>query len=196
MADVPRTEESIFAEALEQPSAEARTAFLDRACGSEATLRRRVEALLKSHEQADGFLRPPSAATVTQPTPERPGSWIGPYKLLQQLGEGGMGVVFMAEQTEPVRRRVALKVIKPGLDSAQVLARFEAERQALALMDHPNIARVLDAGTTGAGRSYQPGRAAAGRLCTPGRGSGYAPRATRGPAPTRTAIRCAAWLRT
>jgi serine/threonine protein kinase/WD40 repeat protein len=154
VADVPRTEESIFAEALEQPSAEARTAFLDRACGSEATLRRRVEALLKSHEQADGFLRPPSAATVTQPTPERPGSWIGPYKLLQQLGEGGMGVVFMAEQTEPVRRRVALKVIKPGLDSAQVLARFEAERQALALMDHPNIARVLDAGATEGGRPY------------------------------------------
>jgi serine/threonine protein kinase/WD40 repeat protein len=154
VADVPRTEESIFAEALEQSSAEARMAFLDRACGSDAALRRRVEALLKSHEQADAFLRPPPAATVTQPAPERPGSWIGPYKLLQQLGEGGMGVVFMAEQAEPVRRRVALKVIKPGLDSAQVLARFEAERQALALMDHPNIARVYDAGETEGGRPY------------------------------------------
>jgi serine/threonine protein kinase/WD40 repeat protein len=154
VAGHPRTEESIFAEALDQPSPEGRGAFLDRACGSDAALRRRVEALLKSHEQADGFLRPPPEPTVTQPPPERPGSWIGPYKLLQQVGEGGMGVVFMAEQTEPVRRRVALKVIKPGLDSAQVLARFEAERQALALMDHPNIARVFDAGETEGGRPY------------------------------------------
>src|SRR6516162_4649469 len=91
---------------------------------------------------------------VPPPMRDGPGTVIGPYKLLQQLGEGGMGVVFMAEQTEPVRRRVALKVIKPGLDSAQVLARFEAERQALALMDHPNIARVLDAGATEGGRPY------------------------------------------
>src|SRR5207247_8302740 len=89
-----------------------------------------------------------------EPIAERPGSTIGPYKLLQQIGEGGMGVVYMAEQTEPVRRKVALKIIKPGMDSAQVIARFEAERQALALMDHQNIARVLDGGATASGRPY------------------------------------------
>ncbi len=83
------------------------------------------------------------------PLAERPGTVIGPYKLLQQIGEGGMGVVFMAEQTEPIQRTVALKIIKPGMDTRQVIARFEAERQALAMMDHPNIARVIDAGTTG-----------------------------------------------
>src|SRR5208337_38332 len=83
-----------------------------------------------------------------------PGSRIGPYKLLQQIGEGGMGTVYMAEQAEPVRRRVALKVIKPGMDTRQVVARFEAERQALAMMDHPNIARVFDAGTTDSGLPY------------------------------------------
>ena len=94
-------------------------------------------------------------ATIDQPPSlERPGMSIGPYKLLQQIGEGGMGVVFMAEQQEPVRRKVALKIIKPGMDSGQVIARFEAERQALAMMDHPNIARVLDAGTTDSGRPY------------------------------------------
>ena len=85
---------------------------------------------------------------------EKPGTQIGPYKLLQQIGEGGMGVVYMAEQQEPVERRVALKIIKPGMDTRQVIARFEAERQALAMMDHPNIARVLDAGTTESGRPY------------------------------------------
>src|SRR5262249_20134996 len=85
---------------------------------------------------------------------ERPGTVIGPYKLLQQIGEGGMGVVFMAEQTQPVQRKVALKIIKPGMDSSRVIARFEAERQALALMDHPNIAKVLDAGATDTGRPY------------------------------------------
>ena len=91
---------------------------------------------------------------IDQPITERPGTVIGPYKLLEQIGEGGMGVVFMAEQTEPVQRTVALKIIKPGMDTRQVIARFEAERQALALMDHPNIAKVLDAGTTDSGRPY------------------------------------------
>ena len=93
-------------------------------------------------------------ATIDRPVTERPGDTIGPYKLLQQIGEGGMGVVYMAEQNEPVRRKVALKIIKPGMDSKQVIARFEAEQQALALMDHPNIAKVLDAGTTDSGRPY------------------------------------------
>ena len=93
-------------------------------------------------------------ATLDQPITEKPGTQIGPYKLLQQIGEGGMGVVYMAEQKEPVKRRVALKIIKPGMDTRQVIARFEAERQALAMMDHPNIAKVLDAGATDSGRPY------------------------------------------
>src|ERR1700677_3706240 len=91
---------------------------------------------------------------IGEALPERVGSVIGPYKLLQQIGEGGFGVVYMAEQEQPVRRRVALKIIKPGMDTAQVIARFESERQALALMDHPNIAKVLEAGTTEAGRPF------------------------------------------
>ncbi len=155
MPTVPRTEESIFAEALEQPIGEARSDFLDAACGKDAALRCRVEKLLQSHTGAGSFLNEqPVAVTTDQPLVERPGTKIGPYKLLQQIGEGGMGVVYMAEQEEPVRRRVALKIIKPGMDSRQVIARFEAERQALAMMDHQNIAKVLDADTTESGRPY------------------------------------------
>jgi serine/threonine protein kinase/Flp pilus assembly protein TadD len=149
MSTTARTEESIFAEALEQPSAEARAAFLDAACGGDSELRVRLENLLKSHSGAGSFLRRPLIATAEQLPVERPGTVIGPYKLLQEIGEGGMGVVYMAEQEAPVRRRVALKIIKPGMDSRQVIARFEAERQALAMMDHQNIAKVLDAGTVG-----------------------------------------------
>jgi serine/threonine protein kinase len=116
-----------------------------------------VEALLRAHDEPDDILDLPignGATAAYRPVGECPGTVIGPYKLLQQIGEGGFGVVFMAEQNEPVRRTVALKVIKPGMDTAQVIARFEAERQALALMDHPNIARVLDAGATESGRPY------------------------------------------
>jgi serine/threonine protein kinase/Tfp pilus assembly protein PilF len=114
-----------------------------------------VEALLKAYEEAGSFLEPPGlVATVDDPVRERPGSVIGPYKLLEEIGEGGMGLVFVAEQQQPVRRRVALKVIKPGMDSRQVIARFEAERQALAMMDHPNIAKVHDGGATAEGRPY------------------------------------------
>ena len=91
---------------------------------------------------------------MAAPLVEQPGTGVGHFKLVEQIGEGGMGVVYMAEQTEPVRRKVALKIIKPGMDSRQVMARFEAERQALAMMDHPNIAKVLDAGTTDTGRPY------------------------------------------
>src|ERR671937_2803915 len=156
MPTTMRSEESIFAEALEKRSPEERAAFLDGACGHDAALRARLENLLRSHERAGSFLRKPLAPTVDEPrdadaTPlaERPGMVIGPYKLMEQIGEGGMGLVFVAEQQQPIRRRVALKVIKPGMDSRQVIARFEAERQALALMDHPNIARVFDAGATG-----------------------------------------------
>jgi serine/threonine protein kinase/tetratricopeptide (TPR) repeat protein len=152
------TEREIFLAALNQPTAGERAAFLDQACGSDANLRGQIEALLAEHEQLGSYLEAPVAAgqrTLDEaPATERPGTVIGPYKLLQQIGEGGMGTVFMAEQTQPVQRKVALKIIKPGMDSRQVIARFEAERQALALMDHPNIARVLDAGTTQTGRPY------------------------------------------
>jgi eukaryotic-like serine/threonine-protein kinase len=154
MPTTPRTEESIFAEALDKRSPDELAAFLDGACGSDAALRARVENLLKSHEHAGSFLRKPLVATVDEPVVERPGTVIGPYKLMEQIGEGGMGLVFVAEQQQPVRRRVALKIIKPGMDSRQVIARFEVERQALALMDHQNIAKVHDAGTTASGRPY------------------------------------------
>jgi serine/threonine protein kinase/tetratricopeptide (TPR) repeat protein len=155
-------EQAIFIEALEKEDPAARAAFLDHVCAGDAALRERIERLLQRHAEPDSFLES-SATGVYTPAPglsastvpgEGPGSVIGPYKLLEQIGEGGMGTVFMAEQQEPIRRRVALKVLKPGMDSKQVIARFEVERQALALMDHPNIARVLDAGTTEVGRPY------------------------------------------
>ena len=111
-----------------------------------------MEKLLAEHEQSHALLD--ACATVDVLERERPGTQIGPYKLLQEIGAGGMGVVYMAQQTAPVKRRVGLKIIKPGMDSRQIIARFEAERQALAMMDHPNVARVLDAGTTEQGRPY------------------------------------------
>src|SRR5262249_21244076 len=120
-------------------------------------LRRRVEQLLAARPKAEGFLEPPApepAATADEPARERPGAVIGPYKLLEQIGEGGFGVVFLAEQTRPVQRQGALQGIQAGMDSRQVIARFEAERQALALMDHANIARVFDAGATASGLPY------------------------------------------
>jgi WD40 repeat protein/serine/threonine protein kinase len=144
-------ERNIFIAALKQPNAVDRAAFLDDACGSNADLRREVEALLCEHEQLGSFLESPAVprpSSADDPIREGPGTLIGPYKLLEPIGEGGFGVVFMAEQQQPVRRKVALKVLKPGMDTRQVVARFEAERQALALMDHPNIAKILDAGTT------------------------------------------------
>jgi WD40 repeat protein/serine/threonine protein kinase len=150
-------EQSIFIDALEKEDPAGRAAFLDQACGGDPALRRRIERLLDRHQQTDSFLAsqaPALVATSDEPGGERPGTLIGPYKLLEEIGEGGFGIVFMAEQTEPVRRKVALKVLKPGMDTRQVVARFEAERQALALMDHPNIARVLDGGQTGRGRPY------------------------------------------
>jgi serine/threonine protein kinase len=138
---------SIFGEALECPSAEERAAYLDRICCGDAGLRSKVEALITANARLGHFLEGNAA-------PGLAGTLIGPYKLIEQIGEGGFGVVFMAEQQEPIRRKVALKVIKPGMDSRQVIARFEAERQALAMMDHPNIAKVLGAGATDAGRPY------------------------------------------
>jgi serine/threonine protein kinase len=159
-----RRVKDIFLKALEKEDAAERYGYLNEACGQDAALRRQVEALLRKQEQAGSFLERPAAdldATGEETTgsngvapAEGPGTRIGQYRLLQQIGEGGMGIVYMAEQQEPVRRMVALKIIKPGMDSAQVIARFEAERQALAMMDHTNIAKVFDAGTTDTGRPY------------------------------------------
>ncbi|MBC7856822.1 MAG: protein kinase, partial [Pirellulaceae bacterium] len=149
------TEREIFTAALTRTNPAERAAYLDEHCAGDAALRQRIESLLVEHQELGSFMDvPTSNATIDQPAKEKPGTQIGPYKLLQQIGEGGMGVVYMAEQTEPVQRKVALKVIKPGMDSRQIIARFEAERQALAMMDHVNIARVLDAGATESGRPY------------------------------------------
>jgi WD40 repeat protein/serine/threonine protein kinase len=166
---------AVFDHALEIGAPAERAAYLDRECAGAPELRRQVEALLKAHADAGSFLEgrapragrgqdtgeftpaPGEPTRQAEPPPgpvEGAGTRVGRYKLLQRIGEGGMGAVWMAEQQEPVRRLVALKVIKAGMDSAQVVARFEAERQALALMDHPNIARVLDGGTTDGGRPY------------------------------------------
>ena len=154
MSEIPLDVETIFHQALKRESGAERDAFLDGACRENTTVRTRVDALLAAHEEARDFLEPAAQGTGEQPLAEGPGTRIGPYKLLQQIGEGGMGVVYMAEQEEPVRRKVALKIIKLGMDTRQVIARFEAERQALALMDHTNIAHVLDAGATETGRPY------------------------------------------
>jgi serine/threonine protein kinase/tetratricopeptide (TPR) repeat protein len=171
---------SIFLNAAEIPALAERQAYVAAACGADDALRREVEDLLRHHGHVGDFLESPCAPALgKQPASdailgeypnltsghavgfirqsavrEGPGTVIGPYKLLEQIGEGGMGAVWMAEQRQPIRRKVALKIIKPGMDSRQVIARFEAERQALALMDHPNIARVLDAGATQAGRPF------------------------------------------
>jgi serine/threonine protein kinase/WD40 repeat protein len=134
--------------------------YLKERCGPDVVLCQRVQKLLVAHREAGSFLEPAIAVGETaafRPEAERPGTAVGPYKLLEQIGEGGFGIVYMAEQTRPVRRKVALKILKTGMGSRQVVARFEAERQALALMDHPNIARVFDGGTTddpGGGRPY------------------------------------------
>jgi WD40 repeat protein/serine/threonine protein kinase len=148
---------SIFGHAMALSSAEERAAYLQQACAEDPELQAEIESLLQADRDAGSFLgehNPCLVATVDERIMERPGSVIGPYKLLEQIGEGGFGVVFMAEQQRPIRRTVALKVLKPGMDTRQVIARFEAERQALALMDHPNIAKVLDAGQTSSGRPY------------------------------------------
>jgi WD40 repeat protein/serine/threonine protein kinase len=154
-ADTTDREKVLFEQALDLESAVERLAFLKGACGEDAALAARVQALLQAHEDTKGFLPGrPAGRTALLPVSEKAGDRIGRYKLLQNIGEGGCGVVYMAEQEEPVRRRVALKVIKLGMDTKQVIARFEAERQALAMMDHPNIAKVLDAGATETGRPY------------------------------------------
>jgi hypothetical protein len=157
-------EEAIFHAASELNDPQVRAAFLDRTCGAQGPLRERLEALLEADRRAGQFLAQDplelgaqagsAPGPASAPPYEPPGTVIGRYKLLEKIGEGGMGVVYMAQQEDPVRRRVALKIIKLGMDTRQVVARFEAERQALALMDHPNIAKVLDGGATDTGRPY------------------------------------------
>ena len=156
MSSASLSEEEVFQVARRIESAERRRAYLDQTCRDDATLRKQVEALLDAYEGSESFLEMPASEFPArgQPVTERPGSVIGTYKLLEMIGEGGFGIIFMAEQQRPVRRRVALKVIKPGMDTREVIARFEAERQALAMMDHPNIAKVFDGGTTESGRPY------------------------------------------
>ena len=154
-----RSEKGIFFDALEKNTPEERAAFLDGACGTNPAQRAKVEALLADHFRQDSFMKEPavdaSAPTAPAPPPaEVPAQMLGRYKLLEKIGEGGFGEVWMAEQRESVKRRVALKIIKLGMDSRQIVARFEAERQALAMMDHPHIAKIFDADVTGTGRPY------------------------------------------
>jgi serine/threonine protein kinase/tetratricopeptide (TPR) repeat protein len=147
-------DQAIFEVARKIASPAAREAYLQQMCADDPDRQERIAALLRAHEESPSFLEPPARdfdATLERPPNEEAGYQIGPYKLVQQIGEGGMGTVWMAQQTEPVKRLVALKLIKAGMDSGQVIARFEAERQALALMEHPNIAKVFDGGTTGSG---------------------------------------------
>ncbi|MCP4709225.1 MAG: protein kinase [Planctomycetes bacterium] len=152
------TQDEILNIAVKIDDPAEQTAFLDVACGSDQPLRTEIESLLHAHDHAGSFMAAPAldphVTLDDAPLTEGPGTVIGKYKLLENIGEGGMGVVYMAEQKEPVRRKVALKIIKLGMDTKQVVARFEVERQALALMDHPNIAKVLDAGATDTGRPY------------------------------------------
>jgi serine/threonine protein kinase/tetratricopeptide (TPR) repeat protein len=162
MKPADHSEEVLFREARQRTKGPEREAYLDQACAGNEALRRRLAALLQADESPDPFLEPQVGDLLgqiaTRPAPdskvEEAGARIGRYKLLEKIGEGGCGVVYMAEQEEPIRRRVAFKVIKLGMDTKQVIARFESERQALALMDHPNIAKVLDAGATDTGRPY------------------------------------------
>ena len=157
MSQEPRDIKVIFSEALEKQTDNERSAYLTEVCGNNANLREKVEKLLRAHNEAGDFLEAPlfdAEVGLDIPLAEVAGTVIGRYKLLEKIGEGGMAVVYMAEQTEPIRRKVALKIIKLGMDTKSVIARFEAERQALAMMDHPNIAKVLDAGATETGRPY------------------------------------------
>lgn len=149
------SEEAIFDMARRIDSAELRADYVEQACAGDSNLKHRVAGLLEIHAKQESFLENPAIEpTAALSVTEKAGDQIGPFRLLQKIGEGGFGVVYMAEQTSPVRRRVALKIIKAGMDSSEIIARFEAERQALAMMEHPNIARVLDGGTTESGRPY------------------------------------------
>ena len=157
MSSQPLDEEAIFHLARRIADSDDRDEYLSQVCAGDADLRSRVENLLDVHEDEPEFLNSSAglAPTVGQPPISQVlGQRIGGYKLMEQIGEGGMGVVYVAEQERPIHRKVALKIIKPGMDTKEVIARFEAERQALALMNHPNIAKVFEAGTTESGRPY------------------------------------------
>lgn len=158
MSELTKIEADLFDALMVVPDEDHREKLLDVACAGKPELRRRIEALLSADDEADAFMERPMTEltdeTLETPLTEKPGSVIGRYKLLEKIGEGGFGVVYMADQLRPIERRVALKIVKPGMDTKQVIARFEAERQALALMDHPHIAKILDAGTTETGRPY------------------------------------------
>jgi serine/threonine protein kinase len=158
MSDVQKHEKKIFRAALQLKDQAERRAYIDEACAVDPALKARIKALLRAHESKgdflDGLIVRPATTLDVSPLTAEPGEVIGRYKLLEKIGEGGFGVVYMAEQAEPISRRVALKIIKLGMDTKEVIARFEAERQALAMMEHPNIAKVLDAGATDTGRPY------------------------------------------
>ena len=154
MNATPLNVDEIYLAALELTDPARRATYLDQACAGQPDLRRRVERLLEAQPQVGSFLESQAVTGASDSGVPPAGAQIGPYKLLQKIGEGGMGVVFMAQQSHPVQRKVALKVLKTGQERRQVIARFEAERQALALMDHPNIAKVLDAGETESGAPY------------------------------------------
>ena len=156
-----KSQETMFDDLLQLSTEAKREAYLKKSCGNNLELRARLEAMLQEHDEAGQFFQgvgnEPETEEVSSATVDIMvdiGSVIGRYKILEKIGEGGMGVVYMAEQTDPVSRRVALKIIKLGMDTKQVIARLEAERQALAMIDHPNIARVLDGGATETGRPY------------------------------------------
>ncbi len=153
MATEPLPIDEIFWRASQLASPDERARYLDRACHGNEALRRRLDRLLELQPDAERFLEvaEPTWPMIDDESSEQPGMVIGNYRLLEQIGHGGMGVVFMAEQSQPVRRKVALKILKPGMDTEEILGRFEQERQALAIMDHPHITRVFDAGTTPAG---------------------------------------------
>src|SRR5262245_55440595 len=151
-------ERDIFVAALNKADLAERAAFVAQACGDDLPLCQRVDTLLREHARLGSFLESPAQSTGADASAEGPGTIVGVYKLLEQIGEGGFGIVFLAEQTQPMRRQVALKILKPGMDTRQVVARFEAERQALAIMDHPNIAKVLDGGMIGVEPESRSGR--------------------------------------
>src|ERR1043165_4647369 len=186
MSNAEQREEAVFEAALQLPAGQ-RVAYLDQTCAGDPDLRRRVDVLLGAFERAGGFMKQPAAperiARFALPPTEKPGDRTGRYKLLEQIGEGGCGVVYVAEQEEPVRRRVALKVIKLGMDTKQVIARFDAERRALAMMDHPNIAKIFDAGVTETAVAGQASRLSTKRLALEGKTTGETPEATGGAPP-------------
>jgi eukaryotic-like serine/threonine-protein kinase len=183
VSDYAHPEEDLFSEALAIPDPAKRQAYLQQACGDDDALRSRIKRLLQAADRSGRFFGHVDRADAENAEPdepgEQPGDWIGPYRLLERIGEGGFGTVYVAEQERPIRRRVALKIIKLGMDTRQVIARFEAERQALALMEHPGIATIFDAGVVGEkaeARSQKAGRGQRSKIGSqPGAGGSRRP---------------------